>query len=114
MTAASPVALRSSDSMLTPTVDTPAVVDVSVLVPAKDEAENLPLFLEQCEAAFRNETVRYEVIVVDDGSTDATPAVLTSLLERFDFLRTARHRAQRGIADALRTGTLNSARDRPL
>ncbi|HET8769485.1 MAG TPA: glycosyltransferase family 2 protein [Gemmatimonadaceae bacterium] len=84
---------------------------VSVLVPAKDEAENLPLFLEQCEAAFRDEAERYEVIVVDDGSSDATPAVLASLLERYDFLRTVRHRAQRGIADALRTGYLAARAD---
>ncbi len=84
---------------------------VSVLVPAKDEAENLPLFLEQCEATFRTQAVRYEVIVVDDGSSDATPAVLAALLERYDFLRTVRHRAQRGIADALRTGYLAARAD---
>lgn len=79
---------------------------VSVLVPAKDEAENLPIFLEQCDEAFRREAVRYEVIVVDDGSTDSTPAVLTALAARYPFLRSVRHRAQRGIADALRSGYL--------
>lgn len=79
---------------------------VSVLVPAKDEAENLPIFLEQCDEAFRREAVRYEVIVVDDGSTDNTPAVLTALAARYPFLRSVRHRAQRGIADALRSGYL--------
>ena len=34
-----------------------AAIDVSVLVPAKDEAENLPLFMEQAAAAFANSTV---------------------------------------------------------
>jgi hypothetical protein len=33
----------------------PVTPQVSVLVPAKDEAENLPLFLELCEAAFRGQ-----------------------------------------------------------
>jgi glycosyltransferase involved in cell wall biosynthesis len=91
----------------------PAAIDVSVLVPAKDEAENLPLFMEQAAAAFANSTVSYEVIVIDDGSTDDTPRVLETLQKRYPFLRVARHRRQRGIADALRTGYL-TARGRVL
>ena len=84
-------------------------VDVSVLVPAKDEAENLPLFMEQAAAAFASDPkVRYEVIVVDDGSVDATWALLEQLRARYPFLRSVRHRARRGIADALRTGYLTA------
>jgi hypothetical protein len=86
-------------------------VDVSVLVPAKDEAENLVPFMEQAEAAFRGGTARYEVIVVDDGSTDETWAVLQRLAEQYPFLRPVRHRARRGIADALRTGYLHARGD---
>jgi glycosyltransferase involved in cell wall biosynthesis len=93
-------------AMSAPEPRTGAPVDVSVLVPAKDEAENLPLFLELAEAAFRGEKARYEVVVVDDGSTDATWAVLQELQARYPFLRAVRHRTQRGIADALRTGYL--------
>ncbi|HVE78992.1 MAG TPA: glycosyltransferase family 2 protein [Gemmatimonadaceae bacterium] len=86
-------------------------VDVSVLVPAKDEAENLPLFLELAEAAFARQTERYEVVVVDDGSVDATWQTLQRLAPRFPFLRIARHRSRRGIADALRTGYLHARGD---
>lgn len=85
-----------------------AAIDVSVLVPAKDEAENLPLFMEQAAAAFDGGSVAYEVIVIDDGSSDETPRVLTELQRRYPFLRVVRHRRQRGIADALRTGYLAS------
>ena len=91
----------------------PAAIDVSVLVPAKDEAENLPLFMEQAQAAFANSTVSYEVVVIDDGSSDDSPAVLEALQKKYSFLRVARHRRQRGIADALRTGYL-AARGRVL
>jgi len=86
-------------------------VDVSVLVPAKDEAENLPLFMEQAAAAFAASPYRYEVVVIDDGSTDRTWAVLQELAHRYAFLRMARHRARRGIADALRTGYLAARGD---
>lgn len=50
---------------------------VSVLIPAKNEAGNLIPLLEEVRAALANEM--FEVIVVDDGSTDATAAVLRSL-----------------------------------
>ena|SRR3982750_2839524 len=84
-------------------------VDVSVLVPAKDEAENLPLFMELAAQAFaQNPDVRYEVVVVDDGSVDDTWRVLQELGARYDFLHSVRHRSRRGIADALRTGYLSS------
>lgn len=86
-----------------PSVLTPRV---SVLVPAKDEAENLPLFLELCAATFAAQPIGYELIVIDDGSRDDTPRVLADLARQYPFLRTVRHRAQRGIADALRSGFL--------
>jgi glycosyltransferase involved in cell wall biosynthesis len=86
-------------------------VDVSVLVPAKDEAANLPLFLEQAAAAFRTADATFEVIVIDDGSTDDTWAVLGALVDQYPFVRRVRHRHQRGIADALRTGFLQARGD---
>ncbi len=88
-----------------------SAVDVSVLIPAKDEAENLPLLLQLCADAFRGRAESYEVIVVDDGSTDATGKVLGELSAKYSFLRTVRHRTQRGIADALRSGYLAASSD---
>ena len=79
-------------------------VDVSVLVPAKDEAENLPRFMELAAASLGAGSIRYEVIVIDDGSVDNTWPVLESLSAKYPFLRLVRHRTKRGIADALRTG----------
>lgn len=101
-------------SVLQPFADQPtprdglATLDVSVLVPAKDEAENLPLFMEEASQAFAGLDIRFEVVVIDDGSTDDSWSVLTELQQRYPFLRAVRHRTQRGIAEALRTGWLNS------
>ena len=86
-------------------------VHVSVLVPARDEAENLPLFMELAADALATESATYEVVVVDDGSSDDTWAVLTTLAARYPFLRIARHRTGRGIADALRTAYSHSSGD---
>ena len=80
-------------------------VDVSVLVPAKDEAENLPVFLAQCAEALAPAPFSFEVIVVDDGSRDGTGEVLAALAKQHDFLRVVHHRRQRGIADALQSAS---------
>ncbi len=102
------MAVSSRPLRQTPRVAMRPPVDVSVLVPAKDEAGNLPLFLELCEAMIRDQQARYEVVVVDDGSTDGSWALLQQLREQYDFLQPVRHRAQRGIAEALRTGYLHA------
>ena len=78
-------------------------VDVSVLVPARDEAENLPPFLEACRRAFEDGPIRYEVVVVNDGSTDDSAQVLTRLTAQHPNLRVVTHRIGRGIAAALRS-----------
>jgi glycosyltransferase involved in cell wall biosynthesis len=78
-------------------------LDVSVLVPAKDEALNLPDFLRQCADALGPAGFTFEVIVVDDGSRDETPRVLRDLQRQYPFLNVVTHRRQRGIADALRS-----------
>jgi glycosyltransferase involved in cell wall biosynthesis len=76
---------------------------VSVLVPAKDEAENLPEFVRLCAESLGAAPFTFEVVVVDDGSRDRTAEVLDELRGRYQFLRVVRHRRQRGIADALRS-----------
>jgi glycosyltransferase involved in cell wall biosynthesis len=81
---------------------------VSVLVPARDEAENLPLFMEEAAVVAAQNPGMYEVIVIDDGSADESWVVLETLIRKYPFLRAVRHRAKRGIAEALRTGYLHS------
>jgi glycosyltransferase involved in cell wall biosynthesis len=86
-------------------------IRVSILVPAKDEAENLPRFLALCAEMIAAQSVGYEVVVIDDGSRDATPSVLAEAVPRYPFLRVVTHRTQRGIADALRSGYLAAQGD---
>ncbi len=78
---------------------------ISLLVPAKDEAENLPEFLRLCAEHLPAIGEPFEVVVVDDGSRDPTPTLLAELQATYPWLRTVTHRRQRGIADALRSAT---------
>ncbi|MGF6093180.1 glycosyltransferase family 2 protein, partial [Pseudomonas sp. 18173] len=59
---------------------------VSVLIPAKNEANNLKPLLEEIRVALADES--YEIIVVDDGSTDSTLQELRQM--RHDGLNTLR------------------------
>jgi glycosyltransferase involved in cell wall biosynthesis len=85
------------------TVTRVETLDVSVLVPAKDEAENLPEFIQRCAQALGAAGFSFEVVVVNDGSRDGTERVLRDLERQYSFLEVVTHRRQRGIADALRS-----------
>ena len=78
-------------------------LDVSVLVPAKDEAPNLPEFVQLCAEALGPAGFSFEVVIVNDGSRDESGKVLRELERQYPFLRVVTHRRQRGIADALRS-----------
>lgn len=56
-----------------------AAVDVSVVVPAYNEAESLPELITRIEASLSPITERFEVLVINDGSTDASADVLEEL-----------------------------------
>ena len=74
----------------------------SLVIPVKDEAESLPALVDDIAATLSGEP--FEVVVVDDGSTDATPAVLRQLAHRHPFIRTRVHERCCGKSAALVTG----------
>ena len=90
-----------------------ALPEVSVLVPAKDEAESPPEFVRQAREALLPLPYPCEIVVIDDGSRDGTADALRDLAAKHPFLRIVTHRSQRGIADALASGA-DAARGRVL
>jgi glycosyltransferase involved in cell wall biosynthesis len=80
---------------------------VSILLPSFNEATALPKVLEDVLAAVRGEAEgRYEIIVVDDGSTDESAAIA----RRYP-VRLIRHRSNRGKGAAIRTGLAHATGD---
>jgi glycosyltransferase involved in cell wall biosynthesis len=78
-------------------------LDVSVLVPAKDEAANLREFLRLCAEALGPAGFTFEVVIVNDGSRDESAGLLRELEREYPFVSVVTHRRQLGIADALRS-----------
>jgi dolichyl-phosphate beta-glucosyltransferase len=53
-------------------------VDLSIVIPAYNEERRLPKTLDRISAFFKASPFRAEIIVVDDGSTDATAQLVAS------------------------------------
>ncbi len=81
-------------------------VDLSVVVPAYNEALRITPTLERLHAFLSKQPMRYEIVVVDDGSRDATCDVVTELATRITNLRLVRQTPNRGKGAAVRTGML--------
>lgn len=76
---------------------------ISIVIPCRNEAQNLPLLLDEIQAAMAGRD--FEVIVVDDGSTDDTPQMLAAQAALRPFpLRHLRHEKSSGQSLAVRTG----------
>ena len=77
---------------------------LSVILPAHNEAENLPVVVPEVLVTLPRFCHEFEVIVVDDGSKDRTRQILESLSEQHLQLRVERHEVNRGYGAALATG----------
>jgi dolichol-phosphate mannosyltransferase len=78
-------------------------MDLSVVIPVKNEAGNIaPLVVETVAAL--DGLVDYEIVYVDDGSTDATAAEIRRLQASLPRLRLVRHSAACGQSAAIRSG----------
>jgi dolichol-phosphate mannosyltransferase len=76
---------------------------VSVVVPVRNEAGNIAPLLAEIGAALNGQWV-FEVVYVDDGSSDGTAAELQRLCAQYPWLRRVRHKASCGQSAAVRTG----------
>lgn len=77
---------------------------VSVLLPAYNEAENLPAVVDELNGVLAGLGGAYEIVIVDDGSTDGTRGVLERLCARSEHVRALRMRRNVGKSAALAAG----------
>ena len=76
---------------------------VSVVVPVRNEAGNIESLVKEIAAALGREW-RFEVVYVNDGSSDGTASELKRLMTQYPWLRRVRHKQSCGQSAAVRSG----------
>ena len=78
-------------------------MDLSVVIPVQNEAVNIAPLVGEIRSALDG-LCTYEIVYVDDGSTDSTAAEIRNLLEKTPQLRLLRHAQSYGQSAAIRSG----------
>ena len=78
---------------------------LSVVIPIFNERDNVTPLVEEINAAL-NGICDFEIIFVNDASTDDSLTILTELKQSFPFIRTVTHNKRSGQSAGLRTGVL--------
>lgn len=109
---------EKQEKCLFPSINDPASVELSVIVPAYNEEERLPMMMDEAleyleERKKKLKSFTYEVIVVDDGSKDKTTQTAQSYCNKYgsDKIRVLTLAKNRGKGGAIRLGMF-SARGR--
>ena len=80
------------------------MLDISVVVPLYNEAESLPELVAWIDRVARENSLSYEVIMVDDGSTDESWSVVEKLRREYESIRAIRFMRNYGKSAALYCG----------
>ncbi len=77
---------------------------LSIIIPGRDEAENLPACISEIIDELIKNKILHEVLVIDDGSTDNTHEVVTSMIKKYPSIRYVRNEDRNGFGRAVRLG----------
>jgi glycosyltransferase involved in cell wall biosynthesis len=89
----------------------PFLASVSAFFPCYNDSNTIAGLVRMAETALKRITDDYEIIVVDDASTDASATVLAGLLAEMPRLRVVEHETNRGYGGALISGFLAATKD---
>ena len=84
---------------------------ISVFFPSLNDSKILPYLIYKTFEVLPHIADRYEVIIINDGSTDDTKEVLTAMQKFYKKLRVVHHRKNKGYGGALIAGFTNATKD---
>ena len=87
-----------------PSIEKYGQVKVSAVVPVYNEEGNLPILIPKLSKVLKDLGCSYEMIFVDDGSSDGSQRILKEMAPQTPFLRILRFKENRGLSTALMAG----------
>lgn len=84
---------------------------ISVIIPACNEEENIPRISGELSPVLARLGEDYEIIIIDDGSTDRTRSMIRAEMEREERIKLLVHEENRGLGVSLRAGIASSRGD---
>jgi dolichol-phosphate mannosyltransferase len=84
---------------------------LSVVMPARDEEGCISETLAEVAGALTREEIPYEIVVVDDGSTDGTAAQVRQVMDRYAGVRLVSNTGRHGFGLAVRAGLEHATGD---
>ncbi|GAX62984.1 glycosyltransferases [Candidatus Scalindua japonica] len=79
-------------------------IDISVVIPLFNEEESLPVLYEKLKGVLEELSISYEIIFVDDGSTDNSYEIISKIQNKNSCVKTIKFRTNAGKAKALNRG----------
>ncbi len=76
---------------------------ITLVIPALNEEGNLKILLQKIAETFQDVGFAFPVLVIDDGSTDNSPEILSHLRQKYKFLQVIRHSQRRGVTGVWKT-----------
>ena len=77
---------------------------LSVVIPARNEAENLWKCITEISSELEIHSIDNEILIIDDGSTDNTPIIIHSLLAEYKSVRYIKNDGENGFGRAIQLG----------
>ena len=84
---------------------------LSVIIPARNEADNLTECISEISKELRHHSIDFEILVIDDGSTDNTAVVTKLISESISSVKCIRNEGENGFGRAVRLGLDNFSGD---
>ena len=84
---------------------------LSVIIPARNEADNMTECISEISKELRHHSIDFEILVIDDGSTDNTAVVTKLISESISSVKCIRNEGENGFGRAVRLGLDNFSGD---
>lgn len=91
--------------------ESPAPVSISVFFPCYNEQDNIARTVEQALGVLQELDADFEIIVVDDGSSDSTGQIAEKIASQNNRVKVIHHPSNLGYGDALKSGFRAAAKE---